>query len=245
MTANIKLAKLILLTVLLICCDITITAQSDVNWINGTVFDFGDINEDDGVVSRKFLWSNRGTAAVSILTAKGKCSCTTAKYDSSPVQPGDTACVTITFDPKDKAGEFKQRVTVRHTAEPSTNYLFVKGRIITSEMRIRRDFPIEVKDIRLSNDTATIIADDAHRDKISVTVKGINQGKTTLTPTLSGKNADIEAYVTPSSVPAGERFSLVFTVKGKYASKILGNHNYNLYSGDFTQEPHAITIIIK
>ena len=41
------------------CCSGSIAAQSDVNWVNGTVFDFGDINEDDGAASHKFLWSNK------------------------------------------------------------------------------------------------------------------------------------------------------------------------------------------
>lgn len=243
--ANLIHTKQVLLISLLMCCSGSIAAQSDVNWVNGTVFNFGDINEGDGAVSHKFLWSNKGTTAVSVLTAKGKCSCTTAKYDTNPVQPGDTASIIVTFDPKDKVGEFKQRVTIRHTAEPSTNYLFVKGRITTSEMRIVRDFPIESGAVRLGADTAVIESGKTDRCKNAVTVKCINHSETTIRPTLSGKIKGIETDVTPSAVPAGERFTLVFTLENKYASELKGSHCYNLYCGDLTQEPHKITIIVK
>lgn len=227
-------------------CSFEAVAKSDVEWLGGTVFDFGEISESDGSVSHRFAWRNLSSEAMSVLSATGKCSCTTATFAAATVQAGDTSSVVVTFDPKDKVGDFKQRVTVRFGSQPAANYLFVKGRILTSQMRIRRDFPIEVGQVRISRDTLAIDLNAiGARSKISVSLPCVNQGDTTIEPKVLGEVPGIETEVIPAKVPPGERFSLVFVGKRKALQKLTGNHNFRLCVGESDEEACNITISIK
>ena len=241
-----KRCNLILVIIMVLGCCFEAVAKSDVEWLDGTVYDFGEIVESDGAVSHRFTWRNMSSEAMSVLTATGKCSCTTATFATAAVQAADTSSVVVTFDPKDKVGEFKQRVTVRFESQPAANYLFVKGRILTSQMRIRRDFPIEVGQVRISRDTLAIDLDAiGARSKISVSLPCVNQGDATIEPKVLGEVPGIETEVIPAKVPPGERFSLVFAGKRKALQKLTGNHNFRLCVGESDEEACNITISIK
>ena len=241
-----KRCNLILVIIMVLGCCFEAVAKSDVEWLDGTVYDFGEIVESDGAVSHRFTWRNMSSEAMSVLTATGKCSCTTATFATAAVQAADTSSVVVTFDPKDKVGEFKQRVTVRFESQPAANYLFVKGRILTSQMRIRRDFPIEVGQARISSDTLAIdLGANGARSKISVSLPCVNQGDATLSPRVLGEVPGIETEVIPAKVPPGERFSLVFSGKRKALQKLTGNHNLRLWVGESDEEACNITISIK
>ena len=241
-----KRCNLILVIIMVLGCCFEAVAKSDVEWLDGTVYDFGEIVESDGAVSHRFTWRNMSSEAMSVLTATGKCSCTTATFATAAVQAADTSSVVVTFDPKDKVGEFKQRVTVRFVSQPAANYLFVKGRILTSQMRIRRDFPIEVGQVRISSDTLAIdLNANGARSKISVSLPCVNQGDTTIAPKVLGEVPGIETEVIPAKVPPGERFSLVFSGKRKALQKLTGSHSYSLRVGESEAEVCSITISIK
>ena len=232
--------------IMVLGCSFEAVAKSDVEWLGGTVFDFGEIVESEGAVSHRFAWRNLSSEAMSVLSATGKCSCTTATFAAATVQAGDTSSVVVTFDPKDKVGDFKQRVTVRFGSQPAANYLFVKGRILTSQMRIRRDFPIEVGQVRISSDTLAIDLNAiGARSKISVSLPCVNQGDTTIEPKVLGEVPGIETEVIPAKVPPGERFSLVFSGKRKALQKLTGSHNFRLWVGESDKEACNITISIK
>ena len=241
-----KRCNLILVIIIVLGCCFEAVAKSDVEWLDGTVYDFGEIMESDGAVSHRFTWRNMSSEAMSVLTATGKCNCTTATFTTAAVQAADTSSVVVTFDPKDKVGEFKQRVTVRFVSQPAANYLFVKGRILTSQMRIRRDFPIEVGQARISSDTLTIdLGANGARSKISVSLPCVNQGDAALSPQVLGEVPGIETEVIPAKVPPGERFSLIFSGKRKALQKLTGNHSYSLRVGESEAEVCSITISIK
>ena len=241
-----KRCNLILVIIMVLGCCFEAVAKSDVEWLDGTVYDFGEIVESDGAVSHRFTWRNMSSEAMSVLTATGKCSCTTATFATAAVQAADTSSVVVTFDPKDKVGEFKQRVTVRFESQPAANYLFVKGRILTSQMRIRRDFPIEVGQARISSDTLAIdLGANGARSKISVSLPCVNQGDAALSPRVLGEVPGIETEVIPAKVPPGERFSLVFSGKRKALQKLTGNHNFRLWVDESDKEVCSITISIK
>ena len=232
--------------IMVLGCSFEAVAKSDVEWLGGTVFDFGEIGESEGAVSHRFAWRNLSSEAMSVLSATGKCSCTTATFAAAAVQASDTSSVVVTFDPKDKVGDFKQRVTVRFGSQPAANYLFVKGRILTSQMRIRRDFPIEVGQVRISSDTLAIdLNANGARSKISVSLPCVNKGDTTIEPKVLGEVPGIETEVIPAKVPPGERFSLVFSGKRKALQKLTGNHNFRLCVGESEAEVCSITISIK
>lgn len=109
------------------------SADGDVQWHGGTVYDFGRISESGGAVTHRFVFENTGADTLGIISAKSRCGCTTATHTIRAIAPGDTASVTVRFNPSGRDGDFKQRVIVRFTGETRYNYVFVKGRVEESE----------------------------------------------------------------------------------------------------------------
>ncbi len=105
------------------------SADDNVQWRGGTVYDFGRICESRGTVAHRFVFENTGTDTLGIISAKSRCGCTTATHTSRAIAPGDTASVTVRFNPSGRDGYFKQRVIVRFTGETRYNYVFVKGHV--------------------------------------------------------------------------------------------------------------------
>lgn len=62
-------------------------------------FDFGDIKQSGPVVSKNFEVKNDGTEDVIIEKVLASCSCTTGKIDKQTIHPGETATLTVSFDP--------------------------------------------------------------------------------------------------------------------------------------------------
>lgn len=117
---------MILVTTLIIGCPVSY-GQSEISWLDGTVFDFGNIREEAGEVSHRFIFKNTSNEPFVVLGAAGKCGCTTASYSKKEIAPGDTASVVVKFNPTGRSGTFKQRVTVLLSSPSLHNTLFIKG----------------------------------------------------------------------------------------------------------------------
>lgn len=173
----------------------------------GTVYDFGVIKEDDGAVAHRFVFENASSETVSIVSAGARCNCTGTWYDTRTIAAGDTASVTVRFDPTLRPGEFNQRVVVRTTASSTPYYLFVKGEVTPSLRRLAREFPYGKRSLRFATDTIAI----AQTTGIyTFSLPAVNIGKDDLTPDFGALPAGVTASTTLQRVPCGARVSFVF-----------------------------------
>ena len=78
-----------------------------------TTHDFGNIKEASGAVSHDFRFTNTGDAPLVILSVTTSCGCTKPTFPKQPVEPGDTAVVTITYNPVGRPGEFDKNISVK------------------------------------------------------------------------------------------------------------------------------------
>ncbi len=125
--SRISLASILALPLLAVA--LPASADGDVQWHGGTVYDFGRISESGGAVTHRFVFENTGADTLGIISAKSRCGCTTATHTIRAIAPSDTGSVTVGFNPSGRDGDFKQRVIVRFTGEARYNYLFVKGHV--------------------------------------------------------------------------------------------------------------------
>ena len=128
-----------------------VCSQSEMQWQGGTVYSFGTILEDDGPVSHRFVLRNAGDKAYSIVGVYATCGCTTATHFPHAIAPGDTASVTVTFNPQHREGLFHQRVAVTTDSRSRINYLFVKGNVVSSSQRIENESPVDKEKTRLAD----------------------------------------------------------------------------------------------
>lgn len=120
----------------------------------------GTIQESDGVREQRFLLCNGGQEAVDLMQGYTSCGCTTIHFDKArQLMPGDTASVTLRFNPRGKGGEFEETGTIEYGSEqlraatkrPKRVSLSLTGNCITSEETLMRQFPVRINDaLRLS-----------------------------------------------------------------------------------------------
>ena len=114
----------------------------------------GTIQETDGVKQRTFWLRNAGKSTVTIQQGYTSCGCTTIHFTKNKaIASGDTAAVTLRFNPRGKGGEFEEMGTVVYGRDKKRLNLSMVGTCVTSEETLMRQFPIRVSDdLRLSAD---------------------------------------------------------------------------------------------
>lgn len=116
----------------------------------------GTIHEADGVIEKKFQFCNAGTSDVKLVEGYTSCGCTTMEFPvDALLHAGDTATVTLAFNPRGKSGEFMQEGTIVYETPSGTKDItfVLTGTCITSQETLLRQFPIRINDrLRISAD---------------------------------------------------------------------------------------------
>jgi len=88
----------------------------------------GTFNENDGVKTVKFNFTNVGTAPLVIHQAVASCGCTIPSYDKKPIAPGQKGSITVKYNGKGKyPGYFKKTITVRTNGKVEMTRLYIEG----------------------------------------------------------------------------------------------------------------------
>lgn len=106
----------------------------------------GTVLDTDSPISRDYWLKNDGEYGWKISNIYTSCGCTTAEFDKDKlVRQGDSICVTLTFNPEGRHGDFSQTGTVMLTdgEEQEKTTLTIEGAVQRSEETIKRQFPYE------------------------------------------------------------------------------------------------------
>jgi hypothetical protein len=88
-------------------------------------FDFGVVKQSGGPVGHDFVVRNIGSEKVTIDSLPGSCACTSAKADKKEILPGESATVTVIFDPnmhEEPHGKFFKTVEVIGNVVPHPEF---------------------------------------------------------------------------------------------------------------------------
>lgn len=126
--------KLILFTLMLMCCITSSFAQGDNDKkqaeikFDKLIHDFGKFSESDPVVTCVFTYTNVGETPLIINQAVASCGCTVPEYTKKPVMPGEKGEIKITYNGTGKfPGHFKKSITVRTNGAVEMTRLYVEG----------------------------------------------------------------------------------------------------------------------
>ena len=96
-----------------------------------TKHDFGSIHANGGRVTAVYEFTNTGKSPLVIISvSNGGCGCTVPTYPKEPIAPGKSGKISITFDPRGRAGEFERVVKVKTNAKRQRLKLSFSGTII-------------------------------------------------------------------------------------------------------------------
>ncbi|MDE6854642.1 MAG: DUF1573 domain-containing protein [Muribaculaceae bacterium] len=117
--------KIIVITILS-CALAAITAGAQLNFTRGNTIDLDSITPGDkahgSVVVR-----NDGTEPLSIIKIFSECGCTVPEYRRTPIAPGDTSVISVTFDSTGRShGRFTKAIRIR-TDSGQITPVIVKG----------------------------------------------------------------------------------------------------------------------
>jgi hypothetical protein len=92
--------------------------------VSEDIWEFGDI-PNVGTVSHTFKLSNKGDAALKILSVSATCGCTTTKVENQELKPGESTGITATFNGAafPAGGRYVKQVTVVTNDSSSQNKL--------------------------------------------------------------------------------------------------------------------------
>lgn len=100
---------------------------SNIIWKNEQI-DLGEIPQNVPK-SIEFEFKNTGKTAIIITNVKASCGCTATDYTKTPVQPGETAKITATYNAAAK-GAFTKSVAVTTNADEASKTLTFKGIVV-------------------------------------------------------------------------------------------------------------------
>lgn len=99
------------------------TAELDISQL-----DFGELSE--GVSQQRIVnLKNTGNKPLIVQDVVVSCGCTKVKYPQTPIMPGETGEVVVSYDP-DKKGGFHKTVTLYCNAKQSPLKLSISGRVV-------------------------------------------------------------------------------------------------------------------
>lgn len=188
--------------------------EQNIEWAE-TVHDFGAIDENDGPVTCDLRFVNRGAEPVAVVAARASCGCTTPKYLTAPVAPGDTGVVEVTFDPTGRPGRFDKKVRVETSdgsGDPLRSSLRIKGVVVGASNTVRSRYPVDAGAVKLRASTAAFGEVLKTRDKACY-MECYNSSRDTVTPYWDNLPPYITARSLGSKVAPGEQktFTLYFS----------------------------------
>ena len=106
-------------------------------------WNFGEIEEADGVVSHEFHYRNTTDKFIAIERVYSSCGCTSGEYSRRPLKPGGEAIFTVVFDPTERGGKVDKSVTITYNGEERT-VLRIKGRVIPRPLSPEELYPYDL-----------------------------------------------------------------------------------------------------
>lgn len=128
-------------------------AQVKVRWSPRAELALGTVDEGQGVVERKFTAINTGEDTWQVVRSYTSCGCTTVQIaHDQVVRSGDSTLVAVRFDPKGKAGPFREVATVQLSDGENTfnEKITLTGEVRRSKESLKAQFPVAVGEVRLS-----------------------------------------------------------------------------------------------
>lgn len=187
-------------------------APSNQLTVDQKVFDFGEVQEKDGVVSHTFVFTNTSNKLVAIEDTYSGCGCATSDFSKEPIPPGKAREVTVTFNPRNRPGFFSKEITVLFNNRANYTRIWIKGTVISFLHPVEEDHPYNFGN-GLHCSLKMLAFGKIPRgksDKIDMYYANDTDKEMELTFVIEGKNSNL-TYTNPGKLAPRERGKMRFT----------------------------------
>ena len=94
-----------------------------------TAHDFGKVHQNE-IAEHDFVFTNNGKSPLIINSATGSCGCTVASYPRTPVAPGKTDTMKVSFNSAGKHGHQIKSVTIHTNTLGCIHMLYITADIV-------------------------------------------------------------------------------------------------------------------
>ncbi len=199
---------------LTLLCSAMLVAQPRTVEFNKTVHDFGDIMLNSGHHKYTFTFKNISKQPVVVQTVISSCGCTTPVWTKSPVMPGNSGKLEVTFLNDQGPFPFDKSLTVYLTGEPRPITLRIKGVVHDKPKSLKQLFPENFGGISLRS-SLTDFGNIAQGDIKTEVIEVANTSGRAIDAGFISKSKGLSLVVNPSKIPAGGKAELSITLNTK------------------------------
>ncbi|MBO7299805.1 MAG: DUF1573 domain-containing protein [Tidjanibacter sp.] len=136
----------ILLVALLVCLGALSQepAEGTSLLFDATEWNFGEIDEVNGVVSHTFHYRNTSEGFVQIERVYSSCGCTSGEYSRRPLKPNGEGLFTVTFDPAGRGGKVDKEIILTYNKGSEKTTLRVRGKVNPRPLTPEELYPYEL-----------------------------------------------------------------------------------------------------
>ena len=161
-------------------------------------------------VTAEYTITNTGDQPLVLSAVEPDCACTVARWTQTPIAPGATGQVSVTFD-AEALGHFRKSVAIFTNAEPHVVYLYLDGEVVREIKDFTQTHPYVIGQIRLSADALDF--PDAHHGERPVLRLGVaNQSGQPYEPVLMHLPPYLTAETEPAVLQPGEKGLITLTL---------------------------------
>lgn len=187
---------------------LTVTAQPRLT-SNKSFFNFGQVEWKHPVVA-DYIITNTGDKPLVMSNVTVSCDCTEVNWTKTPIAPGASGTISVTFDAK-MLGRFEKSVGIYSNSEPSLVYLKFGGEVVQKLTDFSRTHPYEIGDIKI--DRTKFDFPDAQRgESPSITFSVVNQSDRAYEPVLMHLPRYLTMEKTPNVLQKGEKGTIKLTL---------------------------------
>jgi len=109
-------------------------------------FDFGNIKESDGIVTHTFHLYNKTSSPVKIESVATSCGCTTADYQTTPIEPGKMAQIEVAFNPARTEGKVFREIEIFSMNGKSLDRLELIADVEAAPLTVEQLYPVQISE---------------------------------------------------------------------------------------------------
>ncbi len=177
----------------------TAAAQPEATWLERQ-HDMGVFMEQDGKVTCQMRVVNTGNSPLIIVKAQAGCGCTAVTYPETPIEPGDTATVGITYNPSGRPGQFSKQVLIFTNTTPKRTVLEITGNVIPTAATLDNQYPLQAGSLRISQSSIPFGELVKGKNK-TLYLSTYNASTDTLLVSVHDDHAHIKPAVVPDTLP--------------------------------------------
>lgn len=160
--------------------------------------------------------TNTGSAPLLIVKAQAGCGCTGIDYPEQPIMPGDTATVSLSYNPSGRPGQFTKQAIIFTNTDTKRTILEISGNVIPTDATLDKEYPIKAGNLRISQ--RDIPFGELIKGKGSTQyLSAYNASTDTLLVTVTGARQHIRPAVVPDTVPPARVTALTVHYVSRYA----------------------------